>query len=223
MFEYYQPDIQAAFDKLSPTDQAFYFTLHSAHGQDPANWPSKIHSTVSTRERQRITEQHNARVGKEPSLISIFQTNCMEMDKGAAVFPHASRFNHSCNPNACFSWNSAIQKETIYIINNVQEGEQITLSYCDMTHDKMLRRWELKHYGFICDCPACGDDNDPSSFASQSAARRYRVMELQQETKAFRGLFLESAVNKAGFLERLMELAKLHIEEGDFTERLANV
>jgi len=105
VFEYFQTDIQAAFDQLSPADQALYFTLHSAHGQNTTNWPTKIHSSVSSRERARIIEQHNARVGKEPSLISIFQTNCMEMGKGAAVFPHASRFNHSCNPNACFSWN----------------------------------------------------------------------------------------------------------------------
>lgn len=220
MAEYYQKDIQGAFDKLSPTHQALYFTLHSSHGQDPLLWPTKIHETVSAQERLRIREQHNARVGKEPSLISIFQTNCMEMEKGAAVFPYTSRFNHSCNPNACFTWNAAIGKETIHVTNRVKEGEQITLSYCDMTHDKALRRWELKHYGFTCDCPACGNDNDPSTFSSKSAARRYRIDELQKETRALRR-YLKAAAESDQILNQLLELAMLHIQEGDFSERLA--
>ena len=221
--EYYQPDIQAAFDKLSPTDQALYFSLHSANGQDPANWPRQVHPSVTAREHQRILEQHNARVGKEPSLISIFQTNCMEMENGAAVFPNAARFNHSCNPNACFTWNPAIGKETIHIMNDVKQDDQITLAYCDMTHDKMLRRWELKHYGFLCDCPACDDDSNPRSFASQSAARRYRLMELQKETKHFRGPNLDKGAEREGFMEQLLELAQLHNKEGDYTVRLANM
>jgi hypothetical protein len=136
---YLQHDIQTAFDKLSATEKELYFTLHSGHGQDPKIWPSRIHESVSAHDRQRIQEQHAARTGKDPSLISIFQTNCMEMDKGAAIFPKAARFNHSCNPNACFSWNSAIGKETIHAMNDVQPGEEITLSYCDMIHDKVLR------------------------------------------------------------------------------------
>lgn len=108
---YLQSDIEAAFEKLSSAEKTLYFSLHSGHGQDPRNWPDKIHPEVAGRERQRIKEQHNARVAKEPSLISIFQTNCMELGKGAAVFPNAARFNHSCCPNACFNWNPAIHKE----------------------------------------------------------------------------------------------------------------
>jgi hypothetical protein len=34
-------------------------------------------------ERKRINEQHQARIGKEPILVSIFQTNCMDTNKGA--------------------------------------------------------------------------------------------------------------------------------------------
>jgi hypothetical protein len=114
-------DIEKAFAELTPDQQAQYYTLHSSHGQDPKGWPSRIHESVLPKERTRIEQQHAARTGKEASLISIFQTNCMEMNAGAAVFPHASRFNHSCNPNACFSFNPSTGRENIHVMNLVRE------------------------------------------------------------------------------------------------------
>lgn len=222
--EYMKCDIAEAFEKLSPEERTLYFTLHSGHGQDPKKWPSYIHPLVKGKERQRIQEQHDARISKYPSLTSIFQTNCMEWNNGAAVFPHAARFNHSCNPNACFSWNAAIGKETIHIMNHVSAGEEITLSYCDMIHDKTLRSWELKHYGFICDCRACAEDeDDDTTFAHQSALRRFRLQELERETRFLRGSRLEAGMKEAGFVSKLLQLAALHQQEGDFTARLASV
>jgi len=224
MADYLQEDIQAAFDKLTPLDKELYFSLHSGHGQDPKHWPSQIHPTVEGKERTRIEQQHAARTGKEPSLISIFQTNCMEMNKGAAVFPHAARFNHACSPNACFTWNAGIGKETIHMMNDVKAGDEITLSYCDMLHDKALRSWELKHYGFSCDCPACtGDDDDVNTFAHQSAERRFRLQELERETKLLRGPYLGEGVKIPDFITKLIQMAALHQQEGDFSARLASV
>lgn len=147
----------------------------------------------------------------------------MEKEGGAAVFPHAARFNHSCNPNACFSWNAAIQKETIHAMRDIEKDEQITVAYCDMTHDKATRRWELKHYGFFCDCPACsGDDSNPASFAAKSAARRFRLMELDDEFRGKRGPYLEIGAKDEGLGLKLLEYARLLMEEGDNTIRLAN-
>lgn len=221
---YLSHDIQAAFDALHPAQRQAYFELHSGHGQDPARWPSRIHESVSAYERQRIKEQHDARVGKEATLISIFQVNCMECDGGAAVFQSASRFNHSCNPNACFTWNSALQKETIHAMRDIAAGEEITLSYCDMTHDKQLRAWELKHYGFVCDCRACTEnEDDEGSFAYQSAMRRFRLQELDRETRYLRGRKLEEGAKEEGFVKKLLEMAALHKQEGDWTARLANM
>jgi cold shock CspA family protein len=148
----------------------------------------------------------------------------MEMGQGAAVFPHAARFNHNCNPNACFTWNAQIGKETIHILNDVDAGEEITLSYCDMIHDKTLRSWELKHYGFVCDCRACTEDeNDETTFAHQSAVRRFRLQELERETRFLRGSRLDQGLKQADFVTKLLQLASLHQLEGDFTARLASV
>lgn len=87
----------------------------------------------------------------------------MEMGSGAAVFVHAARFNHACNPNACFNWNAQIGKETVHTMRDIAEGEEITISYVDVQHDKRLRAWELRHYGFVCGCAACGDEDNVST------------------------------------------------------------
>jgi hypothetical protein len=42
----------------------------------------------------------------------------------------------------------------------VKKGEEITLCYVNMEHGKILRAYELKHYGFVCGCEACGDAED---------------------------------------------------------------
>ena len=173
---------------------------------------------------QRIKEQHEARVAKEPSLLSIFQNNCMEMGKGAGIFPNAARFNHSCSPNANFNWNANMQRETIHIIHDVKAGDQITLSYCDMTHEKTLRAWELKHYGFSCDCQLCiRDEDDHDGSARQGVDRRYRIGELDQTTSYLRGPNLELGVREPEFVKQLLELAVLHMEIGDYSMRLGNM
>ncbi|KAF2746377.1 SET domain-containing protein, partial [Sporormia fimetaria CBS 119925] len=219
---YYENDIKEPFSKLSPEQQALYFTLHSAHNQDPSKYPKHIHPSVDESERCRIEEQRKARMAKEASVVSIFQTNCMQMEGGAAVFPYCARFNHSCNANATFSWNPAIWKQTVHAMRDIEEGEEITISYCDITLDRASRRWELMHYGFECECPACDDDEDPESFAAQTGPRRFRLMEIEEELKFMRGPMIAYGAKQEGFVGKLLEYTKLLIDEGDYTVRLAN-
>ncbi|KAF2644115.1 SET domain-containing protein [Massarina eburnea CBS 473.64] len=222
---YMKEDVEKAYEKLSQEEKNIFLTLASAHGQDPRDWPNKIHARVSPREKLRVQQQHDSRVGKEATLLSIFQTNCMEWNNGAAVFPHASRFNHSCSPNANFSWNPAIGKETIHIINPVKKGEEITLSYCKMSHEKTLRAWELKHYGFKCDCEACvgEEEGKPDSFAHKTKERRFQITELERETRLMRGRHLEQARGSQLWMDQMAKLVELYTEEGDYTATLASV
>jgi hypothetical protein len=217
---YYETDIKEPFAKLTEEEKALYFSLHSAHGQDPENWPKHIHNEVEDQEKCRILEQHSARVSKDPSLISIFQTNCMELGSGAAIFPNAARFNHSCNPNACFVWNSAIGMETIHAMRDIEKGEEITVTYCNMMEDYTNRMWELKHYGFFCDCPACaGDFSDPDSFAAKSAANRHLLKEIsEEEIKRLKG-----SDDTLGQVDKILQMISLLRQEGDYSSRLASL
>jgi hypothetical protein len=40
--------------------------------------------------------------------------------------------------------------------------------------------FELWHYGFECNCPACGDTRDQDSFAAKSKERRWRLREIDE-------------------------------------------
>ncbi|OAL44501.1 SET domain-containing protein [Pyrenochaeta sp. DS3sAY3a] len=221
---YTREDVESAYSHLSPEQKAIYSTLASNHGQDPKQWPSQIHHSVRPRERQRVEDQHEARIAKEATIMSIFQTNCMEMRQGTGLYVHASRFNHSCNPNAAFSFNGNLGMETVHIMHDVAEGEELTFSYCDMSHDKATRAWELKHYGFKCDCRACTEDErDVNGFAYKSRVRRFRIMDLESETRCKRGLLLESNAKDRMFVTKLVELATLYLSEGNYSARLAGV
>jgi len=128
------------------------------------------------------------------------------------------------NPNACFTWNAAIGKETIHAMNDIKADEEITLSYCDMIHEKTLRSWELKHYGFTCNCRACTEDeNDETTFAHQSAERRFRLQKFERETRFLRGRNLAEGAKTQDIVTKLLHLAALHQQEGEFTARLAKV
>jgi hypothetical protein len=87
--------------------------------------------------------------------------------------------------------------------------------------DRKLRSWELKHDGLVCDCRACADEDDEKTFAYQSRSRRFRLRELDRETKYLRGKNLDKGVQEKDFAKKLLELAALHKAEGDFTTRLA--
>jgi hypothetical protein len=119
---YLAADVQAAFDELDDGQKKAYMSLASAHGQDPARYPRSTGPWVEKHEKSRIREQHDARTGREKTVLSVCITNAMQIGDGAGVFEVASRFNHECVPNACFSWDEKRQMETIYAVKDIPGG-----------------------------------------------------------------------------------------------------
>ncbi|KAI9095951.1 hypothetical protein DFS34DRAFT_560979, partial [Phlyctochytrium arcticum] len=77
-----------------------------------------------------------------------------EQCMGRAVFPRASYFNHSCDPNAqCLQ----TQKQmTITTRCAVAADESLTISYIDTNMPLQARRARLRNeYFFICMCERC--------------------------------------------------------------------
>ena len=192
---YLAEDVEAEFNKLTEEKKAVYMSLASAHGQDPSKYPTATSSEVTDkRERRRIHEQHEARIGEDKTVFSICMTNAMQVEEGAGIFEIASRFNHACVPNACFCWDEEKKVETIYAVHDIAQGEvrdfrtlflgcantrqEITLCYCDPFYDISMRKWELMHYGFECQCKACKNPDDPESFAHASRERRWKMRNL---------------------------------------------
>jgi hypothetical protein len=178
-------------------------------------YPSAIYPTIPDTEKRRIQEQHDARTGNAATLLSIFMTNSMESGKGAAVFQIAARFNHSCVPNAHFAWCEKLGVETIFAVSDIGVDEEITLSYCDPTYDPSMRKWELKHYGFECDCKACVDMDIDGSFASKSRERRWLLRD------NFDILDYQADPDKK--LRLNLECAKMMNEEGMCTPNLGQM
>ena len=101
-----------------------------------------------------LIERRKPRIAKRT-----FDANSFETDENTeGVFLRASRFNHSCAPNAHVQWNAKLQRLTIHAIENIPANTEILVNYrvqysfMKTTH----RRTELrKHYKFKCTCTAC--------------------------------------------------------------------
>jgi SET and MYND domain-containing protein len=87
-----------------------------------------------------------------------------QMGIGIGIYPGASMINHSCRPNAVQSFHffppgertSNIPMLQITTCREVKAGEEITISYCDGTSPRHMRRKELwEGYKFDCDCFWC--------------------------------------------------------------------
>ncbi|PVH93834.1 SET domain-containing protein, partial [Periconia macrospinosa] len=189
-------DIEEAFGKLTQDQKDLYLSL-SCGQEENKDGSAKFYDNC----------------GEIPPVVRIFQINCMEWNDGAAVFPKAARFNHSCVPNATFSWHPTLQKEVVHAIQDIPKGEEITLTYCGMTGDITLRTWLLEHYGFKCQCSACGSE--------ASRDRRFRIDELLQSTRPYRGYNLEAGNQQV--TKQMLQLVVLCKEEGEYSIRVSQL
>jgi SET and MYND domain-containing protein len=74
--------------------------------------------------------------------------------RGVYLHPGAARFNHSCDPNASYSFDKG--KFYARAIRPIAKDEQITIPYIDITYSVGTRRHELKdRYKFGCRCTRC--------------------------------------------------------------------
>lgn len=122
-----------------------------------------------------------------------FKANCFEMGETPnggnpipryGIFMNASRINHSCTPNAHFSWNSKLAgtdarpengRLTIYTIKDIAKNDEILINYgANDYHQSRADRQTDFHgvYGFFCTCPAC---NLASPFYASNEINRKRM------------------------------------------------
>eukprot|EP01134_Creolimax_fragrantissima_P001127 CFRG1127T1 len=100
------------------------------------------------------------RVGDIFAALSVMMTNSFNIldadmtECGVGIFPSASLFNHSCDPNVVITFNGIeLQAKAI---KDVQEGEELFISYVDNLSSRMDRRSQLKkQYYFDCTCLMC--------------------------------------------------------------------
>ncbi|KAK5170458.1 uncharacterized protein LTR77_005046 [Saxophila tyrrhenica] len=81
----------------------------------------------------------------------------------SALFPTIARINHSCVPNCHPHYNLLSGAEVLYTLRDIEVGEELSISYFDMTSPFATRQARAKSWGFTCSCTACGRQG---SFAS---------------------------------------------------------
>jgi len=127
-----QRNVIAAVQRLSEADMKQFHSLKNGHVGNPLFGPIL-----------GIQSSNAFAVGESESAICLL----------------ASRFNHSCSPNARYSWHAASGRLRIFILREIATGEEICVSYLSGRHvygsSRKNRQARLKAYGFICSCIVC--------------------------------------------------------------------
>ena len=120
-------------------------------------------------------------------LLGIFGTNAFnvtEHDSGICL--RASRFNHSCSPNAWYSFSNTGEIR-IYASGTIPRGEEISFSYIPCRplfgSPRLSRQTNLRsRYHFTCACSIC---SLPEAESRRSDVRRQRVNEIWEIIRHF--------------------------------------
>jgi hypothetical protein len=93
----------------------------------------------------------------EDNSIGIFITNSYSLgpQRGlAGLFEKLSRMNHSCRPNSERCWDANREVETLYALQDIEAGEEITVTYFDVAEMTYSKRQSLigSSWRFDCKC-----------------------------------------------------------------------
>lgn len=187
------------------------FTLED-HGKNAIMIASKLRALP--REQQQVFfSLHNAWAQQISPLLGIVKTNSHALGVRATacgIFPECSRFNHSCVPNAAYSWDGIRSKENIYAVKDIAAGEQITVSYLGSKGNECRSSRQLKlmlSWRFYCCCEAC---NKSEEEIAASDAKRQEIARLDEVV----GDGVLIMVNPARMLGYCRKILQLYKEEG---------
>lgn len=97
-------------------------------------------------------------------IFLYYQTDDENSVVGVCLEPgFCSSFNHSCVPNCAAHFSlvpGSAPKVAIRSLAPIADGEQMFLSYIDVTLPRSERASELKRYGFTCKCSRCSSEED---------------------------------------------------------------
>ena len=150
-------------------DRPLFVVAPEAHTEDPG-----VLDEVLERATARLDEEDqktfmslaDCRVAKETEKTArgIYFTNCYTLGQSRSsptgLLPVLSRVNHSCRPNTEFRWVEERGVEELRAATTIQEGEEITDCYLDLSLGGRVTREERQAllrggYGFTCSCEAC--------------------------------------------------------------------
>ncbi|EED16036.1 SET and MYND domain protein, putative [Talaromyces stipitatus ATCC 10500] len=136
-------------------------------------------------------------------------TSAFGRRRGVYFHPGPARFNHSCDPNASYSF--AKGKCYIRAIRPIAKDEQIFISYVDTTYSVGTRRHELQErYRFECQCPKCLHEAatiEPEDLIKRSEHERETNAKIDEILKANSASGFTSAWKLSSMIRILSEKA----------------
>ncbi|QPH04223.1 hypothetical protein C2857_001057 [Epichloe festucae Fl1] len=125
-----------------------------------------------------------------------------------ALFTQTSRMNHACRPNCVYQFDRRTLTHKVYTIQDVEPGQELTISYIEPIATYEERRRIIQTWGFNCSCSACElpEAGRRDSDRSIGLIREY-TRELQDWSDQSRGT--------PGLAERLV---RLYREERLYTD-----
>ncbi|KAF9068401.1 hypothetical protein BDP27DRAFT_1421935 [Rhodocollybia butyracea] len=129
--------------------------------------PNKIISAfrkLSPRDISRCLLLQNAHPN-DGIFWGIYKTNAFAQ---AGIVFEASRFNHSCSPNAHYTYHEPSKRQRIIVLTDITAGEEIFVSYIRGRNvygspRSQRRQMLMSRYRFCCMCLACDEANYQAS------------------------------------------------------------
>lgn len=159
-------------------------------------------SAISKKDKKKYLALFDAEKSRMSAVVSIYYSNCYSIDSfvrpdaednldegGSCIGALASRINHSCLPNVCFSYmpRSAMHPRgqmRFHAIKPIPRGKELVSNYVKNIFEVAANRRQntLLHYGFKCACESC---LQPTHFWAKSDERRRTMKQAIQHLKGF--------------------------------------
>ncbi|KAM0364305.1 hypothetical protein ACHAPK_010783 [Fusarium culmorum] len=176
--------------------------------------------------------------------LGIVRSNGLPMDFGSGVFLQASRINHACDNNAQKDYNEGIKRHTVHALRDIEEGEEITITYLGILKNRRTRQQALRtKFMFTCTCNLCSLPEDLSAesdrrldeiLALEDRIARAGITGMLSNPKRMLGhvyqqvqLYKEHSLDDIGLPRAFFDAAQIVVTHGDlararvFTERAA--
>ncbi|GLB05181.1 hypothetical protein AtubIFM57258_011217 [Aspergillus tubingensis] len=118
-----------------------------------------------------MSEEVISAMGAKLDLNSFNLTNAVYDRLGVYLHPYAAIFNHSCDHNAAVSFDGP--NLHIKALRPIQKGEQIFITYIDVTDPYPIRQHNLQsRYYFTCHCSKCTSEAASSTATTLHPAQQ---------------------------------------------------
>lgn len=130
-----------------------------------------------------------------------------------STFTEVSRLNHDCAPNLGYYFDTSTLSHKVYAVRDIPAGEELSISYVDVLHDRQTRQRLLKNtWGFDCSCERCGgggrhqhvvngeseSENDDAHLLAESDSRVEQINALRRELDNYSSLRGQNKNNGGG-------------------------